>query len=955
MEGDTESQGTSIGRRSLLDSAIRSVQGRLKLRRRKARNEDASIGHDDGNTISNTDGNGKDKSGAVEHEREISPTPGPAELQYPLAQMQQQQQHPDHLTSGFNINTAYSEETRRTDEDNYGADDDEVYSTVSSTASNMFSEPPMPQSNVVSVVVGAFVAVAGFLFGYDTGLINSISEMPYVLTHMTHSKRTFSTLERSILVSFLALGTFFGALSAPVIADRYGRRPPIVVSSLLIFSVGNALQVASKTLPLLTVGRVISGYGLGVMSAVVPLYQAETVSRYLRGSIISMYQWAITWGLLVSSAVAIGTKNMNNASSYRIPIGLQFIWNTILGIGVLFLPESPRYYVLKDDLTNAAKSLSFLRGVPLHDSGLLEELVEIKATYDYEASVESSSLLDCFRTTEKRPKQTLRMFTGIAIQAFQQFSGINFIFYYGVNFFSSTGVENSYVISLTTYAVNVFFNVPGLFFVEYYGRRNILLIGGVIMTISNLIIGIVGASLNTVVADKIMIAFICVFIAAFSATWGGVVWVVSAELYPLGIRSKCSAICAATNWLVNFICALITPYIVNVKDHTSSIGPKIFFIWGGLNAMGVVAVYFMVYETKGLVLEDIDELYKKAENAMTSVYWNKKILEEELRGLNHSGVDLQNALENNNIVVDHNFAGNTAIVGTSSGANAAAAAPGTMHNNTRVDYNTTDDNHLVMDTGKESYELKLYSSFNSSGLNDSSIPNSSLRRNDNTTFNDYIMQENRGVVPAITNCMGGGGGARVETSEHLPDVNHLLYSANADGNNYLDLGNGLGLNPYTRGPPSISPESSEDEQDTDVGGGTATGTVVEGVTSGDRQSGSLHYSEDRQQMDKINDYMAQIMYNDTNSGSALSARSARSTRSHGAANTFPGMSSNEPISPPHNSDFIDLGGGLNLNVISRGPPDILSDSSDEEYAQELESSREPTPPSDQYPRNFIFQ
>ena len=944
MQGDTESQATSVGRHSLLDSAIRSVQGRLKLRRRKTRKESRDNitnrrSSDEARSV-NTITVAKDKSGAIERDREVSPTPGPSVPPYATAPGQSQ--FPDHLASGFNYNTAYSEDTRRTDEENYGGGDgNDVYSTVSSTASNMFSEPPMPQSNVVSVVVGAFVAVAGFLFGYDTGLINSISEMPYVLTHMTHSKKSFSTPERAILVSFLALGTFFGALSAPVMADKWGRKPPIVVSSLIIFSVGNSLQVASKKLPLLTVGRVISGYGLGVMSAVVPLYQAETVSRYLRGSIISMYQWAITWGLLVSSAVAIGTKNMDNASSYRIPIGLQFIWNTILGIGVLFLPESPRFYVLKDDLTSAAKSLSFLRGVPVHDSGLLEELVEIKATYDYEASVESSSILDCFRTTEKRPKQTLRMFTGMAIQAFQQFSGINFIFYYGVNFFASTGVQNSYVISLTTYAVNVVFNVPGLFFVEYYGRRRILLCGGVIMTISNLIIGIVGASLNTVVADKVMIAFICVFIAAFSATWGGVVWVVSAELYPLGIRSKCSAICAATNWLVNFICALITPYIVNVKDHTSSIGARIFFIWGGLNAMGVIAVYFMVYETKGLVLEDIDELYKKAENARSSVYWNNKILEEELRGLNHSGIDLQNALDGSKIIAgdnqgiiasdNRNFTGNSATEGPSSGCSATVAAgPGTPRNN---------NNYLTIDNGKENYELKLYSSFNSSGLNDSSIPNSSLRRNDNSAFNEYMMQEHG----------GGTAIARDNLSDHLPNVNHLLYSANQDGNNYLDLGNGLGLNPYSRGPPSISPESSDNEQDTSIGGGG---------TAGDRQSGSLHYSEDRQQMDKINDYMAQIMYNDANSGSARSALSARSTRSHGAniTSAFAGIgSSNEPVSPHGNSDFIDLGGGMNLNVISRGPPDILSDSSDEEYQQELESSREPTPPDEQHPHNFTLQ
>ncbi|KAG0662721.1 Plasma membrane low glucose sensor [Maudiozyma exigua] len=765
---------------------------------------------------------------------------------------------------------------------------DDLERTMSSL-SNMFTEPPMKQSNIVSIVVGAFVTVAGFLFGYDTGLINSISEMPYVLTHLTHNHHSFSTIERSIVVSFLALGTFFGALSAPYIADKHGRRPPIVVSSLVFFTVGNALQVASRNLILLTVGRVISGYGIGVMSAVVPLYQAETVNRYLRGSIISMYQWAITWGLLVSCAVALATKNRMDASSYRIPIGLQFIWNTVLGIGVMFLPESPRYYVLKDDLASAAKALSFLRGVPVHDSGLLEELVEIKATYDYEASVESSSLIDCFITTEKRPKQTVRMFTGIAIQAFQQFSGINFIFYYGVNFFNSTGVHNSYIISLTTYAVNVLFNVPGLFFVEYLGRRKILLCGGVVMTISNLIIAIVGVSLDTIIADKIMIAFICVFIAGFSATWGGVVWVISGELYPLGIRAKCAAICAATNWLVNFICAFITPYIVDVKDHTSNIGSKIFFIWGSLNALGVITVYFMVYETKGLVLEDIDEIYKKSKNAMDSTKWNKQIRKEEDERLlekqeEQRQLNLQIDQELQNIDNDYPI---SVIQGSSNGT------PSTNNNTANMTYR---NKYNGTDYGKDGYELKISSTYNSSGLNESSIPNSSLGGPDSNTFDRYMMRDYNNQVQQGQQTPYFQVNGTAHLNDCLPNINHIPISSEMGNNdvdkNYLDLGNGLGLNTYKRGPPSISPDSSIDLEN-----------------NADGHSGSLNYSDDRQQMNKINDYMAQIMYNDTNSGS--------------------GMSQNNESAHHFNSEFIDLGDGLNLNIMSRGPPDIMSDSSEE--------------------------
>lgn len=611
------------------------------------------------------------------------------------------------------------------------------------TTSILLSQPLPLRSNVMSVLVSIFVAVGGFLFGYDTGLINSITDMPYVKTYIAPNHSYFTTSQIAILVSFLSLGTFFGALIAPYISDSYGRKPTIMFSTAVIFSIGNSLQVASGGLVLLIVGRVISGIGIGIISAVVPLYQAEAAQKNLRGAIISSYQWAITIGLLVSSAVSQGTHSKNGPSSYRIPIGLQYVWSSILAVGMIFLPESPRYYVLKDELNKAAKSLSFLRGLPIEDPRLLEELVEIKATYDYEASFGPSTLLDCFKTSENRPKQILRIFTGIAIQAFQQASGINFIFYYGVNFFNNTGVDNSYLVSFISYAVNVAFSIPGMYLVDRIGRRPVLLAGGVIMAIANLVIAIVGVSEGkTVVASKIMIAFICLFIAAFSATWGGVVWVVSAELYPLGVRSKCTAICAAANWLVNFICALITPYIVDVGSHTSSMGPKIFFIWGGLNVVAVIVVYFAVYETRGLTLEEIDELFRKAPNSVISSKWNKKIRKRCLAFPISQQIEMKTNIKNAG-KLDNN---NSPIV--------------------------QDDSHNIIDVD---------------GFLENQIQS-----------NDHMIAADK------------GNGSLVNIIDTAPLTSTEFKPVEHPPVNYVDLGNGLGLNTYNRGPPSIISDSTDE-------------------------------------------------------------------------------------------------------------------------------------------------
>ncbi|KAH7585726.1 Major facilitator superfamily (MFS) profile [Nakaseomyces glabratus] len=620
---------------------------------------------------------------------------------------------------------------------------------------------PLPlRSTMMTTFVGLFVAVGGFLYGYDTGLINSITDMKYVKEHIAPNHSFFTTTQISMLVSFLSLGTFVGALIAPWISDIYGRKSTIIFSTMIIFSIGNSLQVAAGGLALLIVGRVISGIGIGIISAVVPLYQAEAAQKHMRGAIITTYQLAITLGLLVSSAVSQGTESINAPSSYRVPIGLQYVWSVVLGVGMVFLPESPRYYIMKDEIEEAARSLSFLRGISLEDPRLLEELVEIKANYDYESSFGPVSIWDCFRSSEQRPKQVLRMFTGISIQAFQQFSGINFIFYYGVYFFNKTGIKSSYLVSFVTYAVNVAFNIPGMFLIDYLGRRKVLIFGGIAMTACNFIIAIVGVSAKSIVSNNVMIAFICVFIAAFSSTWGGVVWVISAELFPLGVRSKCTAICAAANWLVNFVCALMTPYIVDTgSNYTSSMGTKIYFIWGSLNALGTIVAYLTVYETRGLTLEEINELYVNSPTPFASNEWNRKIrTESTIPPMVHD-----HELDNHIVPTMDNI----------------------LHSRNPNQPYSSDENQDVI-VGEDKLDLEQ-------GYN-KEIHN---HRDDNNVSPIPFLQEQNGKEFSNGADFSPSTHSTFALTEHIPA-------------NYVELGNGFGLNTYRGGPPSISDSSDDD-------------------------------------------------------------------------------------------------------------------------------------------------
>lgn len=570
-------------------------------------------------------------------------------------------------------------------------------------------------SSLSAIVVGMVAAMGGFLYGYDTGLINDILEMQYVSTHFPSNGYAFNTHERALVTAMLSLGTFVGAVLAPLLSDTYGRKFSIVVLLGLLCNAGNIIQVAALDIAMLCVGRVMCGIAVGILSASVPLYQAEASPKWVRGSIVFTYQWAITWGLMIALAVCQGTRKFNNSGSYRLPIALQFLWASILCLGMLFLPESPRFYVQKNKIQKGLESLSKLRRLPMDDADLIEELVEIKANYDYEMLFGKTSLIDCFRNGGGRHKQVLRMATGIGIHALQQCLGINFIFYYGVNFFSSTGMKNYYLMSFITYTVNTLFTIPGIILIEVIGRRSLMLWGGTGMSVSNFIIAIMGVCISDRHTSSILsVSFSCVFIAFFAASWGGCTWALVSDIYGISIRQKAISITVATNWLVNFICAYITPYLIDTGAHTAALKNKIFFIWGGFNALGVVFVYFMVYETKGLKLEEIDYMYVNCSNARAStkfksqnVHWNTLLLNEFLENeraasdpkLLHEPASASSSEKNKTHEVlggektgeqEHTHGGSIWGSGSRSGSGSDSDAnfgPGAENNNAREGYN----------------------------------------------------------------------------------------------------------------------------------------------------------------------------------------------------------------------------------------------------------------------------
>lgn len=354
--------------------------------------------------------------------------------------------------------------------------------------------------------------------------------------------------------------------------------------------VGVVLQVASHGLGLIVAGRLVAGLGVGFESAIVILYMSEICPRKVRGALVAGYQFCITIGLLLASCINYGTKDINSTASYRIPIGIQFIFGIVLGGGLFFLPDSPRYFVKRGNVEAARSALARLRGQPGDSDYIEAELSEIVANEEYERSMIPttgwvSGWANCFKGSLWKQNSNLRKtILGTSLQMMQQWTGVNFIFYYSTPFLQSTGaIGNAFLISLIFTLVNVCSTPLSFWTVERFGRRPLLIWGALGMLICQLIVAVVGVTVgfnkthtevnpiaggdpltraNNISAVNAQIAFIAIFIFFFASTWGPGAWILIGEVFPLPIRSRGVALSTASNWLWNTIIAVITPYMV---------------------------------------------------------------------------------------------------------------------------------------------------------------------------------------------------------------------------------------------------------------------------------------------------------------------------------------------------------------------------------------------------------
>jgi len=443
-------------------------------------------------------------------------------------------------------------------------------------------------------------ALGGFLFGFDTAVISGT---------VTLVKNDFnlSAVSEGWFVSCALLGCIIGVAFSGKLSDKYGRKIVLLLSAILFLGSALGCMLASSFNALI-IYRVIGGLGIGVASMVSPLYISEFAPSRLRGMMVTLYQLALTIGIVVAyftNAYLAAQTDTTFANNTLNQIFSTEVWRAMLGLGAvpaaiflvsLFLvPESPRWLLLKGQKQKATDILTRIDG----ESSARQE---ISAFYAAQISNKEKSLGELFRPIFRRA-----LWIGLLLPFLSQVCGINAVIYYGPRILEQAGFTLNSALGgqVTIGLVNVIFTFVAIFTIDKWGRRPLLYVGISGAVISLIIIGVLFA-LNVVAGSWILI-FILVFIACFAFSFGPVCWVVIGEIFPNAIRGKAMALATLSLWVGNFLVGQLTPVILE------SAGPSwTFWLFALCCSPALWITWKLIPETKGQSLEDIETYWKES-------------------------------------------------------------------------------------------------------------------------------------------------------------------------------------------------------------------------------------------------------------------------------------------------------------------------------------------------------
>ncbi len=452
------------------------------------------------------------------------------------------------------------------------------------------------------VLITLSAAIGGFLFGFDSSVINGANGALKAHFNATDYQLAWAV---SLALISAAIGAFF----AGRIADAFGRvRCMLFASDLfLISAIGSGIPFGISDFIL---WRVIGGFGIGMASIIAPIYIAETAPAHLRGRLGSMQQFAIVIGifvallsnyLIVQIAGAANNTIIGSVKAWQVMFWVEIIPAVLYGYAAWKLPESPRYLIHKGFTDQARDVLA-----KINPEGVEKEVEIIQASFKNKKQPKFTDLLEIINGRERISPI---LWAGLGLAILQQLVGINVIFYYGTMLWQSVGFGESdaFLTSVISSAVNLVMTVVAILLIDKIGRKPLLLIGsiGMAVTLSTLTVCFMSAGADgSLPGMSAVIALIAanLYITFFAATWGPVMWVMLGEMFNNRIRTIAIAICGLAQWFANFVVTWTFPVLTG-KDGIG-VGPT-YAIYSFFAIFSIFFVAKFIKETKGKELEDM--------------------------------------------------------------------------------------------------------------------------------------------------------------------------------------------------------------------------------------------------------------------------------------------------------------------------------------------------------------
>ncbi|EGW34172.1 putative sugar transporter, high affinity [Spathaspora passalidarum NRRL Y-27907] len=516
-----------------------------------------------------------------------------------------------------------------------GSDGNDVQAIIAQKRLEIAGKPGIAGliANRKSFLIAVFASLGGLVYGYNQGMFGQISGMTSFSAAAGVGKIQDNPTLQGLLTSILELGAWVGVLMNGYVADRVGRRWSVMFG-VAWFILGVIIQACTHgaNYSFILGGRFIVGVGVGILSMIVPLYNAEVAPPEIRGSLVALQQLAITFGIMISYWITYGTNFIGGTgegqskAAWLVPICIQMVPALILGSCIFLMPESPRWLMNEGNEEKCLDVLSRLRGLDRNNELIQMEFLEMKAQKIFEHELEATAYPDLqdgsassrFKIGFLQYKSMLthyptfkRVAVACLIMTFQQWTGVNFILYYAPFIFASLGLSGKTTSLLASGVVGIVMflaTIPAVLWVDQLGRKPVLISGALLMGMCHFVVagilgGLHGDFTNNMGAGWAAVVFIWLFAIFFGYSWGPCAWVIVAEVFPLGLRAKGVSIGASSNWLNNFAVAMSTPDFVAKATY----GAYIFL--GLMCVFGAAYVFFFCPETKGRTLDEIDELF----------------------------------------------------------------------------------------------------------------------------------------------------------------------------------------------------------------------------------------------------------------------------------------------------------------------------------------------------------